>query len=82
MHHDYSAVRTFRYRPGRWLGFVYDLSNMFFLLNLSIKYSFVASTAVSLTVDTDSVLWRSFTPLCYHSSEVNTGTGDHHLFPD
>lgn len=45
------------------------------------KGSLVASTAVNLTADIASVLWRSFTP-CYHSSEMNTCSGDHHLFPD
>lgn len=62
VHHDYSAGHTFRYRLGRWQGFVYVIKSMFFKINLAIKGSFVASTAVSLTADLTSVLWRSFTP--------------------
>lgn len=54
------------------------------LPNLAIKGIFVAGTAGDLTVDitSASTLWRSSSPSCYHSSEMNSGTSDHHLFPD
>lgn len=57
VYHDYSVIHTFRYRLGRWLGFVYVANNMFLLINLAIKGSFVASTPVSLIADVASVLW-------------------------
>lgn len=75
--------------PGTDWGGGWDLhmiytNNVGFLPNLAIKDIFVTSTADDLTADitSASVLWRSSSPSCYRSSEMNTGTSDHHLFPD